>query len=440
MGISESRSLSIAEQLALISRAHAADNLREMQEILREASAEAASARAEVERIAQSLLAAELDDLVKLHAGVERWNSRQWSQWIVLMLQTRWARLKAEANPQLLAEHRAALEQNTVLKAKVLEAVGLSERLRSTETDLAAKQSAINQLQQQVAALNRLVEAQAEEIESLRSERTTATPSGDQTGADLLRIQPALPDEPASLATVRQSPDFMSIAELLYAMGKYGDCMRSGLESRLGELGFGRRQDTVIRGFDTIEAWRWIEVATPDPIGRGRSPQLVRLSPDGCEAYRRLFGSESCEPQFTRLLKRHKSATHVLLNLKAAEMLERHGARVDLYPEPVIVADAQTYQPDLVAITGQQSLYVECETMTEGDRPSADRARKWDGYRRVTSEFHVCVPGHEAQQRLYNEIALWQMQSRQAITLRICNLVRALDSDVLWTFERRLEP
>ena len=133
----------------------------------------------------------------------------------------------------------------------------------------------------------------------------------------------------------------------------------------------------------------------------------------------------------------HKSINHVWLNLRFAQMVVSRGASVELEPKPVKLSKGGFYYPDQIVTTDGQRLYVECETMTETDMPLPTRMDKWDGYYVTTQTFNVVVPNTNAQKRLLNELARWQVERKASVRIRICDMYTVKREGPLWTYDRQ---
>jgi len=216
----------------------------------------------------------------------------------------------------------------------------------------------------------------------------------------------------------------------LSIIGSRGYCLRADIA---GALGLDSSSGAVHRLFESLRAKGWIEEIQAEAIGIiGRPPNLFRLSERGYEEYKQFFGIEPVESEYDRLLARHKSTEHLLLNLLARNALLAAGAEsVDLYPPPVMFPGGK-FEVDIVAIFDGKSLYIEAERPTE-KRPR-DRSAKWTTYAEVTKEFYIVVPNKEAKTAIISEISLWAYRNPEqaaGVTLRVCQL-SAFDGKTLW--------
>ena len=118
----------------------------------------------------------------------------------------------------------------------------------------------------------------------------------------------------------------------------------------------------------------------------GNHPDILRLTDRGRLAYQFLTGRAPVENEYERLIRRHKSAEHTVLNIQAAEALEEFGGyRIVEQAPDIQLPDGGLFIPDLVA-TDQRSggmIFIEVERDANKDRGS--RVRKWKNLLNATN-------------------------------------------------------
>jgi hypothetical protein len=237
------------------------------------------------------------------------------------------------------------------------------------------------------------------------------------------------------LAAWQASAAFGRDREALHAIGRHGFCLRADVAGALGIAD--ATSGTARQVFHALKSLGLLEEQRPRMESVGQTPYLLRLTPRGQEVYRALFDEEATESEYDRLLSRHKSAEHVLLNLQARDVLLQAGAEsVDLYPRPVRLAGGGTFDVDLVAVLDGKPLYVEAE---RGGSKKV-RTQKWANYAGVTKDFYVVVPNTKAKSTLFSEVSLWAYgdgAQAQGVTLHLCQL-SAFDGRTLWQTVRPL--
>jgi len=304
---------------------------------------------------------------------------------------------QAKADPAEIERLREALREAGLLREKVQTLEGEKAIL---ETRLRAKEEEARRLREEVEALRRaLVEAR----------RSPASPPPAEGDGEL---------SPEALAALR-------------ILGETGWPLRKPVMERLLAEGVLERES--VRPFQELEAAGLLEQLKPRVESIGNTPYLLRLTDRGREEFRRRFGREPAEPLLDRLLARHKSEEHVWLNLKAAEVLERFGYRVDLLP-PVLRVEGREIAPDLAAAKDGKTIYVECERTGKGE----EIARKWENMLLLNGDaLYVFVPDTRIQSAVVSSVGMWAYRSRIKVRLHICNLAKlSEEASEPWTLVR----
>jgi hypothetical protein len=233
----------------------------------------------------------------------------------------------------------------------------------------------------------------------------------------------------ADLAAWQTSGAFDRDRRALQAIGLRGLCLRADVAAAM-EIA-DATSGTARQIFENLNALDLLEQERPRSESVGQTPYFLRLTERGREVYQALFGKEPVESEYDRLLARHKSAEHVLLNLQARGALLAAGAEsVDLYPHPVGLPSGGTFDVDMVAVFDDRPLYVEAE------RGSAQKKRpqKWTNYAAVTKDFYIVVPNAKAKSRLISETDRWASENPEAargVVRHVC-LLSAFDGQTLW--------
>jgi hypothetical protein len=96
----------------------------------------------------------------------------------------------------------------------------------------------------------------------------------------------------------------------------------------------------------------------------GNHPGILRLTERGRNAYQYLSGNLSVENEYERLIRKHKTSEHTVLNIQAGEALVECGGYQILEEAPDIqLPDGSVFIPDLIALdpkTGEM-VFVEVE-------------------------------------------------------------------------------
>lgn len=388
--------------------------LEAAERLRRSAEAEYRSAMAVLRHIAETLLSAEWNALKREQADVEVWPPERLGDWIAAMAERRLRRAETLAG--------CSLDLAAEMEALAAERDGLRGRVQELERALAEMGSRYEELQGQLAVRDAELARLRAEVVSLREPAPVPE-------------RPVAPEKKERLVPLDARP---VEEQALHVIGSRGHCLRADVARALGLQG--STTGTIHRLCESLREAGWIEEEYPQAEGIvGRPPYLLRLTERGRETYRRLFGAEPAESEYDRLLARHKSVEHVLLNLQAREALLAAGAAsVDLYPRPVALPGGGVFDVDIVAVFDGRSLYIEAERPTE--KRARERTAKWNAYAAVTKEFYVVTPNKEAKTAIISEISLWAYRNPEraaGVTLRVCQL-SAFDGEVLWQHVQKL--
>jgi len=223
------------------------------------------------------------------------------------------------------------------------------------------------------------------------------------------------------------------LRNLIELLGEGTVCRRTEVRRTLEERGVGRGGTIKRRVKRAIEE-NLIEVVKPKAEISGRATDLLRLTPLGLAAARVILNRDPAKPLLDRLMARHKSLEHTLLNLEAADLLRAIGGTVNLFPLAVKLPNGGTLDVDLLWRYEGQTRYVECERDTYKNR--RQRQDKWHNLYQVTKDFWIAVPNPSAQKRLQSELVNWAVSDGYRFNLHLTNLARATVGNP-WLYERR---
>jgi hypothetical protein len=221
----------------------------------------------------------------------------------------------------------------------------------------------------------------------------------------------------------------------LLVLGSTGVARRMDASALVAkEFGVSPGSGSVTRAFERLKKYgllETIEARLGEEIWH-----LYRLTEKGKDAFRILFSSEPAPSQATLLLNKHKTPEHVILILKAADILNDAGYRADVLPPSLTLPDGSIYEPDIVAM-GEKTIYLECEM---GRAEIGERLEKWRKcYMAGNGEIHVAVPNAEALRVVRSDI-LFSLTSLnlRPFTLRIMDVSQAT-KEKLWQDVRTQE-
>jgi hypothetical protein len=382
------------------------------------AEAEYRLALSKLSQIASSLLPSEWNTLRREHPEAASWPPQRLADWVVETGRRKLNRL------EMLTQGDLAEELETLTRQRD----ELAEQLRQVRNTLAALESGYRTAREQLQARDVELAHLRSEVVAHR-EREKASPAPPPAAAMVTTFTDA------DLAAWQASATFDRDRDALHAIGCHGFCLRAGVAKAIGIAD--ATSGTARQVFDSLKGLGLLEEERPRMESVGQTPYFLRLTARGREVYRALCGEEPVESEYDRLLARHKSPEHVLLNLQARDALRAAGAEsVDLYPHPVNLPNGGTFDVDLVAVFDGRPLYVEAER----GAGKKVRTQKWANYAAATRDFYVVVPNTKAKSAVLSEVSLWAYRGNGAAegtTLHLCQL-SAFDGKTLWQTVRPL--
>ena len=174
--------------------------------------------------------------------------------------------------------------------------------------------------------------------------------------------------------------------------------------------------------------------------GYGASvPKAITLTDRGRAAYERLTGRALPRSPWARLLDRHKTPEHTVLNVLARNVLRRFQyTAIDLFPESLRTPAGSLVIPDLTAVSPDgQMLLIECERLAK-HRTADERRNKWGDLAALTQgQLHVVVPGRQQERDLITEISQWILETgTKRAHLSVCRYPSAIrpQARTPWTY------
>jgi DNA-binding MarR family transcriptional regulator len=366
---------------------------------------------AKLSEIARSLLPAEWNALRREHPEADTWLPQRLANWVVETGRRKLNRLEMLTQGDLAQE----------VEALACERDNLAAQLRQAQDTLATLGAGYKSAQEQL-------QARDVELAQLRSE-VVAHRKREKASPETAAAAMVTTFTDADLAAWQASAAFARDRQALHAIGRHGFCLRAEVAKAIGIAD--ATSGTARQIFENLSALDLLEQERPKSERAGQTPYFLRLTDRGREVYRALFGEEPVASEYDRLLSRHKSPEHVLLNLQARDALEAAGAEsVDLYPHPVSLLTGGTFDVDLVAVFDGKPLYVEAERGSA----SKKRPQKWTNYAIVTKDFYIVVPNTKAKSRLISETDRWACENPEAakgVTRHVC-LLPDFDGQTLW--------
>lgn len=305
--------------------------------------------------------------------------------WIVARIKSLQNRLLQSTRPDntlaLQNNLTEALGKIEVLQQEEKNLRRINQELRSDNQQLSIHLNAIQQVQRTVTPIP---EAQADSIQDSKLDAPKTT------------------SEPDWMLDWRSGRTFSKESTAIILMGETGKCLRPSLIELLAKklnltLPNGSLPETFNRliNFDSngglvevLEVFQQTGASTG-----GNHPDLLRLTERGRVAYQYLAGYQALENEYDRLIRKHKSPEHTVLNIQAAEALIEFGEYEVIEQAPDIqLPDGSVFIPDLVARhrrTGE-TIFVEVERDTGKNRGT--RVVKWKNVLNATNGniFVIC--------------------------------------------------
>jgi hypothetical protein len=329
--------------------------------------------------IVRSLDSDYYDACQKSGHSIEGFDDEALHHWIVFRVKSLQNRLSQAMRP----------DNTSILQDQVDEAIQKIEDLQKEQKRL---REIINGLQVENQQLST-------HLHAIRQMQRPANPQGEPPARQQLEVQQeptqSTEAEPDWMKEWRSSRTFAKESTAIVLMGETGKCLRPSLVDLLAKkLNLSSNNSSLsetfnrLINFDTqgglVKLLRVFE-QTGASTG-GNYPDVLRLTERGQQVYQWLTGKAPIENEYERLLRRHKSPEHTLLNIQAAEALvEVGGYRIADQAPDIKLPDGGLFIPDLVAIdprTGEM-IFVEVERQAGKDRGA--RVRKWKNVLNATN-------------------------------------------------------
>jgi len=388
-----------AEQANRISDEMARQSIEHQQALQVSAERKWKNAHKALVEIVRSLDPDYYDACQKSGHAIEAFEDEALHHWIAIRVKSLQNRLSQAMRP----DHSSALQNQLDEAVRKIEACQQEEKrlreiiqgLRDENQLLSTHLHAIRQVQRPASP----------------QEEPPTTPQGDAQQASNQNVE----SEPDLMKEWRSGRTFGKESAALILMGETGKSLRPSLIDLLAKKlnlspGNSSLSETFNRliNFDThgglVEALNVFE-QTGASTG-GNHPDVLRLTERGQLAYQYLSGQAPVENEYERLVRRHKSPEHTLLNIQAAEVLvEIGGYRIAEEAPDIHLPDGSLFIPDLVATdprTGE-IIFVEVERDANKDRGS--RVRKWKNVINATNgNIYVVCDNISCERAIQTEI------------------------------------
>ena len=332
------------EQFYKIQLKWAADNFDAEHRMRMAADQRAAGARGLLMDVVVHLLASELDD-VRKKEDVALWTDAQLVRWMKETLSRQLRQLRAVAGAGAQRRFEQAAQEIRQLQA---DNARLSQQVQAEAKRAATDQATIADQRQQIERLQREVAAARDDLDSARSQ--TARSAAPLVISDTPVVEESfIPPEPKGPSSSTSNPDWYATWQhdtapellarqqrLIQIVGEGEAFFRAEIVAALNAAGLladdpDRPGGTAQRLFTGL-----LERGLLEEIDGGYGANVARplvLTAQGREAYRLFTGRALPDSLYQRLLNRHKTVEHTVLNLMARQVLRRFlYTAIDLFP------------------------------------------------------------------------------------------------------------
>ncbi len=109
----------------------------------------------------------------------------------------------------------------------------------------------------------------------------------------------------------------------------------------------------------------------------GNPPDVLHLTEHGKVAYQALTGQVPKENEYDRMILRHSSPEHTILNIQAAEILVEEGYQLRGQAQEIQLANGETLIPDIIASDPKNGEVIFIEVERDVNKDQMSRKQKW---------------------------------------------------------------
>lgn len=325
----------------------------------------------------------------------------------------------------------------------------------STQEQLKGCQAEVDRLRAENQRLSESVSLLANEKGSLQNQLAALqqvladagqrqSPASDN-GNGRVHTQPSSLEEPDWMAVWRKADSFERDASVLTMISETGYSRRPLIEAQTAALLGIKKAGGSIRALLTrLEERQLIELFRPwetaGSASGGRLPDLIRLAERGKLAFWLLTGRQPAANEYDRLLERHVTPEHTLVNLQAADALSAAGYQVNLTPPEIRLPDGSLFRPDLLLSDENGSpLFVEVER--DAGKNIEKRQAKWRNFYQASGgRLYIVCDNRSCMRNVRSELNYYL--GNQPAIISMTNLAdlqagKRGEGDSLWLEARR---
>jgi hypothetical protein len=221
--------------------------------------------------------------------------------------------------------------------------------------------------------------------------------------------------EPGWMREWRSGRTFARESAALILMGEAGKSLRPSLVGRLAKrLNLSPSNSSISEAFSRLlnldasgGLIEYLDVFQQTGASTGGNhPDIFRLTDRGRQAYQYLTGKQPVEDEYERLIRKHKTPEHTVLNIQAGEVLEECGGYQLLEQAPDIqLPDGSVFIPDVIALDPKTGEMIFIEVERDAGKDWNARTRKWRNVMNATNgEIYVICDNIQCERKILTEI------------------------------------
>jgi regulator of replication initiation timing len=290
----------------------------------------------------------------------------------------------------------------------------LSQKYTELEQRLLILQETNQRLQAEKAALDAHLSALRQVQKDAVDQNVQAPkPITDNLG-DLYNRNP-IPDW---MKTWRESRVFEKTSTAILVMGETGMALRPSIikimAMRLSLSVANKNLDESLNCLMTPEEEAYpILIEEVDGIPKegsssgGNPPDVLHLTEHGKVAYQALTGRVPKENEYDKLVRRHSSPEHTILNIQAAEILVEEGFQLRGQAQEIQLVNGDTLIPDIISADPKTGEVIFIEVERDVNKDQMSRKQKWMKlYEASNGNLYVFCDNLNCQRAIQGEINL----------------------------------
>ena len=290
----------------------------------------------------------------------------------------------------------------------------LSQKYAELEQMLLTLQETNKRLQAEKAALDAHLSA-LRQVQKDAVDQNIQSPKPKTDNSGDLHNRIPIPDW---MKTWRESRVFEKTSTAILVMGETGMALRPSIikimAMRLSLSVANKNLDEALNCLMTPEEEAYpILIEEVDGIPKegsssgGNPPDVLHLTEHGKVAYQALTGQVPKENEFDRLVRRHSSPEHTILNIQAAEILVEEGFQLRGQAQEIQLANGETFIPDIIAADPKTGDVIFIEVERDVNKDQMSRKQKWMKlYEASNGNLYVFCDNLNCQRAIQGEINL----------------------------------